>query len=102
MLTSSTDFTNSFSRSFGGHGYTLVPGDWRRRSVGLRRLQPDDGTLERAPVSAYSTTMGVSWGGPGFLPVPADFDGDRKIDIAVYQPATAWMALRSTTSSRRC
>ena len=34
------------------------------------------------------------------VPVPADYDGDRKIDIAVFRPATGtWFVVNSSTNT---
>jgi len=45
------------------------------------------------PDPAYSST---TWGFCSDKPVPADFDGDRKADIAVYRPSTGrWYVLLS-------
>ena len=57
-----------------------------------------DGLWSALLSPGYSTTTTVFWGREGFLPVPADYDGDHKIDPAYYQPSThKWMVLKSTT-----
>ncbi len=39
------------------------------------------------------------WGGAGYQPVPADFDGDAKNDFALYHEASGcWYVLRSATN----
>jgi len=38
----------------------------------------------------------VSWGGTGYQPIRGDFDGDGKIDLAIYQSSSGnWYILLS-------
>jgi hypothetical protein len=95
------NYATFFTKSWGGRGYTLVPGNYDGDN------QADFGVYNRATgvwsillsTTSYASVLSKSWGGPGFLPLLADFDGDRKNEMALYQPsATKWMALKSTTS----
>ena len=38
----------------------------------------------------------VDWGGPSWEPVVADYDGDGKVDIAVYNANGLWSIVRSS------
>ena len=47
----------------------------------------------------YATYGQYGWGLNGDVPVPGDYDGDGKTDIAVYRPTTGgWWILRSSAS----
>ena len=49
--------------------------------------------------SGYTSSQVVFWGGPGYVPVGGDYDGDGRQDPAVYNTTTGqWLALKSSTS----
>jgi hypothetical protein len=53
----------------------------------------------RVRASSAVTDSSYPWGGSGDIPVPADYDGDGRADLAVYRPSTgAWFILKSTTN----
>ena len=46
----------------------------------------------------YTMFRSIQWGVSTDVPVPADYDGDGRIDPAVFRPSTgAWYILRSST-----
>ena len=59
-----------------------------------------NGNLVRAAIHhELHDFSSYQWGVSTDLPVPGDYDGDGKIDIAAYRPATgSWFVLLSTTN----
>jgi hypothetical protein len=101
VITSSSGFTTTTTKSWGGPGYTLVPGDYDgdgRSDYGVySRLTGVWSILKSS--SGYTTALNVGLGGAGYVPVPGDFDGDGRLDVVVFQAATnKWFGLKSSTS----
>ena len=48
--------------------------------------------------SGFTAYRSLSWGLDGDVPVPGDYDGDGKADVAIYRPSTGgWWVLKSST-----
>lgn len=85
-----------------------VSGDFdgdARTDIGVFR--PADGTWYhlRSSVTAgnapgTNAQAQLSWGANGDIPQPADYDGDRRTDLAVFRPATGvWWLLNSNNGA---
>jgi hypothetical protein len=48
-----------------------------------------------------STWQGIPWGGPGDVPAPGDYDGDGRMDPAIFRPSDGmwWVRLSSGDNS---
>ena len=50
--------------------------------------------------SSGTEAYGVGWGGSGYIPVPGDYDGDGKTDVAIYQSSNgSWWTIYSSNGS---
>ena len=59
------------------------------------------GVLHPTPPVAPAPPF-VQWGQAGDVPVPGDYDGDGKTDLAVWRPGTGeWFVIDSSTGARR-
>ncbi len=69
--------------------YWQAGGTWYiRKSTATNNVEP---LLEGKP---------INWGWSAAVPVPGDYDGDRRTDIAVYHPATGnWYIRQSSTKT---
>ena len=76
----------------------------RRLRWRLQERHHDISTLDGGWYFLRSATSffggaGYTWGAAGDKPVPGDYDGDSKIDIAVYRPSTGhWFILPSSSN----
>ncbi|MGI8787576.1 MAG: FG-GAP-like repeat-containing protein [Pyrinomonadaceae bacterium] len=104
-ITNSSD--NSFRPvQFGATGDVPVSGDWDgdgKADLAVYR----DGSLTSGQSYFYyrpSSVPGadfrsIAWGGTGDKPLVGDFDGDGKLDAAVFRPSTAtWYILKSSNN----
>jgi hypothetical protein len=96
----------AYGVGWGGSVFTPVRGDYDgdgktdiaiyNTSSGAWWIIPSSGVGPQGQVGAY----GVGWGGPGFKPVPGDYDGDKKTDVAIYQTSNGgWWIIYSSDGS---
>jgi len=89
--------------SLGGPQDVPVPGDYDGDGLtDIAVWSPETGVwsiLKSADSYNPSTMIQVRWGeqASGDIPVPADYDGDGRLDIAVWRPTNGtWYVLRSS------
>ncbi len=95
-----------YTVGWGGPGFQNVPGDYDGdgyvdisiydTTSGVWWIIPSSGTGPQGQAGGY----GVGWGGSAYKPIPGDYDGDGKTDIAIYETATGvWWILPSSTAT---
>jgi hypothetical protein len=95
---------------FGSDTDTIVPGDYDGNlSTEIAVFRPDDNGAGLGQQSAWYISKGsaqnfdrIEWGLNGDIPVPGDYDGDKKTDVAVFRPSdTTWYIRLSSTGALR-
>ncbi|MDX6695391.1 MAG: hypothetical protein QOF02_2994 [Blastocatellia bacterium] len=86
----------------------LVPGDYdgdKRNDFAVYRASEGNWYIRTNPAAGSPTVIFRNWGGIGAgasadKPVPADYDGDGKTDIAIYRPSgLAYYIINSQTNT---
>src|SRR5262249_47802569 len=91
ILKSSTHNAAMISATLGGAGKTPIGGqDFDGDQIAdLAVYDQATGSWSILKSStAFLTGFSVGWGGPGYVIVPGDYDGDHKADVGIYQPSS--------------
>ena len=90
---------------FGATGDVPVSGDWDgdgKADLAVYRegVAGGQSNFYYRPSSQPGVNfLAIAWGGAGDKPLVGDFDGDGKLDAAVFRPSTAiWYILRSSNN----
>ena len=93
-----------FQKQFGLEGDVPVPGEYDGdKVIDLAVWRPDDDGEGNGcwyityGANGYEGFDAIPWGENGDIPVSGDYDGDEKLDIAVWRPGTGmWHMLQSS------
>jgi hypothetical protein len=109
---SATNYGTYLAQSWGLSTDIPVPGDYDgdgKNDFAVYRPVRDPGRLNEIDDTGYwyiklsttnnTTSLAQPWGLGTDIPVPGDYDGDGKADLAVYRPSSGvWYVLQSTTN----
>ncbi|HVF30355.1 MAG TPA: VCBS repeat-containing protein [Pyrinomonadaceae bacterium] len=95
-----TNFIQGFplAARWGTAGDKIVPGDYDGNGkTDIAVFRPSDGTWYVLPSNVQNAipgtgSFGFQWGLTGDIPQPADYDGDRRTDFAVFRNGTWWIS----------
>jgi len=89
---SSEAYATMIANGFGGPGWTPIPADYDgdgKADPAVYRASDGSGQIGTwycaRSASGYATVIVNSFGGPDWIPVPADYDGDGKADPTLYR-----------------
>jgi len=93
-----------YTKQFGLEGDIPVPGDYDGDDkIDMAVWRPDDDGEGNGcfyvtyAANGYDGYDAIPWGESGDIPVPGDYDGDGKLDVAVWRPSTGiWHMLQSS------
>jgi FtsP/CotA-like multicopper oxidase with cupredoxin domain len=92
-----------YAQAWGTAGDIPVPADFDNDGrADFAVWRPSNGTwyiipTSSSPLNSYDHIITQQWGGQGDIPITGDFDGDGKIDFAVWRPSTGvWYVIPSS------